>query len=134
MRSDDLELLDLARQARERSYAPISRYRVGAALRTPDGRVIQGCNVENIVLHETACAEKVALLKAVSEGVTAFDVVAICTDDDPPATPCGSCRQMLNTWGVKRVVVTNLEGDVRQYATSDLIPHAFSLLPEPRRE
>lgn len=128
MPGPDAELLASARDARERAHAPITRYRVGAALRCPDGTIVLGCNVENIVLPESLCAEKVALVKAVSDGHTAFDAVAVFTDDDPPASPCGSCRQMLHTWGVRRVIIGNVGGDVRVYELSDLLPHAFTLL------
>lgn len=129
MEPEDLELLDCARRARERAYAPVSSYRVGAALRCPDGVIVEGCNVEHVVLGETVCAEKVAIVKAVSDGRTRFDAVAVCTDDTPPATPCGSCRQMLHAWGVQRVVVGNLRGEVAVFELSYLLPNAFTLLP-----
>lgn len=123
----DRELAEGSVRARERSYAPYSNYRVGAALRTDAGAVYEGCNVENVVLHETVCAEKVALLKAVSEGETDFDTIAICTQSSPPASPCGSCRQMLHAWGVKRVLLVNPGGESVELVVRDLLPRAFEL-------
>ena len=128
----DAELVAHATEVRERAFAPYSNYYVGCALLDEDGVVITGCNVENIVLPETVCAEKCALVKAVSEGRTKIAVAAVVTDSTPPATPCGSCRQMLNTWGVKRVIVANLDGVMTSYAMSELLPHAFLLTELPR--
>jgi cytidine deaminase len=128
----DAELVAHAKGARKKAYAPYSHYYVGCALLSEDGAVFTGCNVENIVLPETVCAEKVALVKAVSEGHTEIEVAAVVTDSDPPATPCGSCRQMLYSWGVKRVLVANIDGEFTSYDMADLLPHAFRLTELPR--
>ena len=126
MPSDD-ELVELARQAQSRAVADITQYRVGAALLTADGEVFLGCNVEHIVLAETVCAEKVAILKAISEGHTAFAKVAVYTDSSPPATPCGSCRQMLHRWDIHDVVAANSQGEVAHWRLETLLPGAFKL-------
>jgi cytidine deaminase len=123
----DLALVAAARAGRAHAHAPISNYRVGAALRTVHGEVITGCNVEDILLNLSCCAERVALFKAVSEGHRRFDAVAVFTDGLPVAAPCGSCRQLLHTWEVERVVVANVQGDVEVYKLSELLPHAFHL-------
>jgi cytidine deaminase len=123
----DLALVAEARAARDRAYAPVSRFRVGAALRLRDGSVVRGCNVEHVVLPETVCAEKVALVKAVSDGHTDFEAVAVITQSSPAATPCGSCRQMLHAWRVPRVVVANTAGDVAVWSLEELLPGAFDL-------
>ncbi len=127
----DLALLDVAREARAHAYAPISRYLVGAAIRSVDGAVVPGANVENIVLPEGSCAEKVALYAAVAQGHRKFDAVAVFTESDPPALPCGSCRQILNHWGIERVVFGNTAGVVRVLAMSELLPYAFALRDPP---
>jgi len=124
----DRELLDAARQARENSHSPVSNYAVGAALRAMDGAVYSGCNVENIVLSLTGCAEQVAIYKAISEGARRFEAIAVFTQSTPPAAPCGSCRQLLRSWGVSRVVMGNLAGEVSVVRLEDLIPRFFKLL------
>jgi len=129
----DAELVKHAMKAREKAYAPYSNYYVGCAVLGADGTLVTGCNIENIVLPETVCAEKVALMKAVSEGHTEIAIAAVVTASDPPATPCGSCRQMLHSWGVKRVLVANMSGDFTSYAMSELLPHAFRLTELPGR-
>ncbi len=123
----DLMLVEEARAARTRAYAPISRFTVGAALRCSDGTVIRGCNVEHVVLPETVCAEKVALVKAVSEGRLDLVAIAVITESIPAATPCGSCRQMLHAWKVPRIVVANVVGDVAVWTLEEILPGAFDL-------
>ncbi len=124
---EDRELLAAAHAVRLHAHAPYSRFRVGAALRTAEGAVIVGCNVENVVLGETVCAEKSAIVGGVSQGHQRFQVVAIVTDHRPAASPCGSCRQMLFTWGVERVILANLSGEVEVWSLADLLPRSFVL-------
>lgn len=127
---DDRELVALAATARGNAHAPISYYQVGAALRNVDGETWSGCNVENIILGLSSCAEVVAVHKGVSEGARRFDTVAVVTDSSPPAAPCGSCRQMLFSWGVSRVILANTHGEIRGVHLDDLLPMAFRLRPE----
>ena len=100
----DLALVEAARRARLNAHAPMSGYHVGAALRTPDGDVITGCNVEDILLNLGCCAESVALFKAISDGYRQFEAVAVVTQGRPAAAPCGACRQLLASWKIERVV------------------------------
>lgn len=127
----DRALLDTAREARTHAYAPISRYKVGAAVRTADGTVVPGANVEHIVLGETSCAEKVAVYAAVAAGHRKFDTVAVYTDSSPPASPCGSCRQVLFHWGFTRAILANEAGELLDLTLSELLPHAFTLRDPP---
>jgi cytidine deaminase len=123
----DRALIDAAREVQKHSHAPISRYYVGSAVRTTSGDVYVGCNVENIVLPETICAEKNALYSAVAAGERNFDAVAVYTNSVPPASPCGSCRQVLYAWGVRRILLANDDGDLLEMNIEDLLPHAFRL-------
>lgn len=123
----DAELLELATQARGRAVADVSNYRVGACLRTDEGRAYTGCNLENIVLAETVCAEKVALFKALEAGERDFETMAVSTISSPPASPCGSCRQMLHHWGFRRVISTNDQGETVEWTLTDLLPAAFEI-------
>jgi cytidine deaminase len=119
-------LVAAATAARERAFAPYSGFRVGAALEADDGRIVTGCNVESASYGLTICAERVALVKAVSEGVTRFRRAAVVTDVDDLTPPCGACRQLL--WelaGDAEVVLANLRGKVAVYRMADLLPHAF---------
>lgn len=122
---DDQKLLELAREAMQKSYSPYSGYPVGAALLSADGRVFQGCNIENASFGLTNCAERTAVFKAVSEGVCEFTAIAIASKVSAP-WPCGACRQVLNEFAPDiRVLVTWGDGLVAEEPLSTLLPHGF---------
>ena len=115
-----------AREARRRAHAPFSRFKVGAALRTRDGEVITGCNIENASYGLTLCAERVAVFKAVSEGRRGFDAIAVVVDAPKLAAPCGPCRQILWEFcGDVWVHMTNLRGKALTVRMSELLPYPF---------
>ncbi len=121
-------LIKAAVAARQHAYAPYSKFKVGAALMTVDGRVFTGCNIENASYGATICAERVALFKAVSEGCTEFATIAVVYDRDELATPCGICRQALAEFGGNITVIhANLRGECECSRVSDLLPRSFSL-------
>ena len=127
-------LLNLARQARENAYAPYSRFLVGAALVTRDGRHFSGCNVENASYGLCNCAERTALFSAVAAGCQPGDFVALAVIGDTagPISPCGACRQVMAELcgdGMP-VLLGNLHGDVQETTVADLLPGAFRL-PQP---
>jgi cytidine deaminase len=124
----DRSLAEAARAAQQFSHSPHSKYKVGAALRLRDGTVVSGCNVENIVFSESCCAEKVAIMKAISEGHKEFSAIAVATDSSPPATPCGSCRQLIFHWRVGRVILFN-GTEIVETNADDLLPGGFRLDP-----
>lgn len=119
-------LIDLANEARRRAYAPYSHYQVGAALRTKSGRLYTGCNVENAAYPQSMCAERVAVFKAVAEGETAFDVIAVVTTNG--GSPCGGCRQVLAEFGLETIIlIADGEGHLVQETTvGGLLPLAFT--------
>jgi cytidine deaminase len=120
----DEELIALALQAREQAYAPYSRYAVGAALLGQSGKVYTGCNVENSSYSLTICAERSAIVKAVSEGEREFRAIAIVTANS--GMPCGACRQMLAEFGLGiRVLVATPGKLVSESTVADLLPGAF---------
>lgn len=125
-RRDD-ELLAAAHAARQHALVELSGYRVGAAVRAGDGRIFSGCNLENIILGASPCAEMVAVWKALSEGVRQFSSVAVVAEGAPPPAPCGRCRQLLQQWGIERVLVSNPAGDREQLSMSELLPRPFHL-------
>lgn len=131
MSQADLELAQAARDARAHAWVPVTGFRVGAAVRNAEGVITAGCNVEHPVPHEGSCAEKVALYRAVSEGQRDFDAVAVVSDNEPPATPCGSCRQTLDHWGIRRVIVAHQDGRTQVFDLNELLPESFKWMPEP---
>ncbi|MEJ2735428.1 MAG: cytidine deaminase [Anaerolineae bacterium] len=124
----DSELVDRAKQARERAYAPYSSFPVGAALLGRSGRVYTGCNVENAAYPLVTCAERTAVTKAVSEGEREFEAIAVVTATG--ATPCGACRQILHEFsgpdGDLRVIVADTAGHVRTFTIAELLPEGFT--------
>ncbi|MDD4080233.1 MAG: cytidine deaminase [Eubacteriales bacterium] len=124
--NDDQALIKIAWEAREYAYTPYSRYKVGAALRSKNGQVYTGCNIENAAFGLTNCAERTALFKAISVGDTEFDAIAITADATAP-WPCGACRQALSEFvpGI-RVLISWNEGKENAESTLDqLLPHSF---------
>jgi cytidine deaminase len=124
-------LLDLARRARESAYAPYSRFQVGAALQTRDGRHFSGCNVENAAYGLCNCAERTALFSAIAAGCKPgdFSAIAVIADTPEPVTPCGSCRQVLaELCGPDMpVLLANVAGATRQTSVQALLPDGFQL-------
>jgi cytidine deaminase len=131
--SDSDRLIEAARRAREFAVAPYSQFKVGAALLTATGQIIGGCNVENASYGLTVCAERVALLKALSDGHRAFTMIAVVADTDAPTPPCGPCRQLLWEYcGDIPVVMGNLRAITATHQLAALLPLPFdrSLLRE----
>lgn len=118
-------MISAARSAQARAYAPYSKFRVGAALESVDGDVFLGCNVENASYGLTICAERAAVCAAVSAGVTRFRRAVVVSDVDPPAAPCGACRQVLAEFGLDLPIDGVGSKGVVRWRLSDLLPAAF---------
>jgi cytidine deaminase len=119
-------LLAGARAAREFAQAHYSKFKVGAALETVDGQIITGCNIENATYGLTLCAERVALVKALSEGHTIFTRIAVVADTDSPTPPCGPCRQLLWEYcGDIEIILGNLQAPAGRHRLSALLPLPF---------
>jgi cytidine deaminase len=122
---DRARLVQEALSARERAYAPYSHYKVGAAVLGKSGTVYTGCNVENASYALTTCAERTAIVKAVSEGEQELVAVAVATRNG--GAPCGSCRQTLREFATDAVVlIADANGAYRETTLSQLIPDDFS--------
>lgn len=117
-----------ATHARERAYAPYSKFQVGAALLFEGGNILTGCNVENASYGLSMCAERNALGRAVVEGAGKPVAIAIVADSRTPCPPCGACRQVIFELASKEVPVRtrNLAGEERHYTASELLPDAFT--------
>lgn len=122
------QLIEEAKKAREKAYVPYSKFGVGAALLTTDGKVYHGCNIENAAYSMCNCAERTAVFKAFSEGDRQYQMMAVVADTDRPCSPCGACRQVIAELCPKemKVVLTNLKGDVLETTVEQLLPGAFS--------
>ncbi|GAB6019042.1 hypothetical protein CHUAL_000670 [Chamberlinius hualienensis] len=121
-----VEIMKLSKEMKEKAYCPYSKYRVGVALLTQNGTIYTGCNVENASYGLSICAERVALVKAVSEGQKHFTALAVSTDDDDPR-PCGACRQFMTEFGVDwDVYMTNSDLSYKKLTTGQLLPLAFT--------
>lgn len=128
----ELELIALAKEARTHAYVPYSGYAVGAALLTKEGKVYQGCNIENAAFGPTNCAERTALFKAVSEGVTGFEAIAVVGSRQGEVntlvtSPCGVCRQALYEFGGPGLLVlmAKSETDYIETTLGELLPYGF---------
>ena len=126
----DDELVAVAASARERAYAPYSRFRVGAAVLAADGRVFAGCNVENASYGLTNCAERSAIFTAVSKLGSAsvkIKAVAVVNDHDAACSPCGACRQVIAEFGPHAVIWYQGRNGIVENTMSNLLPDCFSL-------
>jgi cytidine deaminase len=122
----EVTLVTAATDARTRAQAPYSNFMVGAALETSDGVVIGGCNIENATYGLTLCAERVALVKALSDGHSIFTRIAVVADTEAPTPPCGPCRQLLWEYcGDIDIILGNLNGPTGRFRLSALLPMPF---------
>ena len=122
----DRELINRAKSAMRNAYAPYSRFAVGAALECEDGSVVTGCNVENSALGCTICAERTAIVKAVSAGYRRFRRIAIYSEGLDYCVPCGTCRQVMNEFSpTMEILCAKSDGRYVSYRLSDLLPMAF---------
>jgi cytidine deaminase len=128
---DLTRIIEVARAASEKAYAPYSNFRVGAAILTHDGAVHAGCNVENASYGLAICAERNAVARMIADSDPddrkEIRLVAVTSPDVAPCFPCGACRQVLHEFGCEEVVVLDASGNVRRYPFDALFPYAFGL-------
>jgi cytidine deaminase len=129
---DERALVEAARAASEHAYARYSGYRVGAAIRSDDGRIFSGCNVENASYGATMCAERSAIFGLVSAGARRISAVCVYAPAEPMAMPCGMCRQVIAEFCVDAPVLVAGPGGVLRRSFAELLPEAFRLDPEGR--
>ena len=126
MKKEYKKLISEAEKARKMAYTPYSKFKVGAAVLSVDGKIFTGCNIENASFGLTVCAERVAIFKAISEGSTKFEAIAIIGDTDKPCSPCGACRQVISEFGEDiPLIMANLKGDIKIKKIGELLPEAF---------
>lgn len=122
-----IDLITEAETAQKNAYAPYSNFKVGAAIRTLDGKIFSGCNVENASYGLTICAERTAICTAISLGYRSFEQMVIVANSSPPCPPCGACRQFLYEFAPElKIWVMNLTGEMKSFSLKDLLPEAFN--------
>lgn len=121
-------LIQQAIDSREKAYVPYSKFAVGAAVRTKSGKVYTGCNIENAAYPVGLCAERVAIFKAISDGETEFEEMAVAADTDRPVPPCGSCRQVMSEFFPQdmEIHLSNLNQDTKIFTMEELLPFSFT--------
>lgn len=125
MSSVDKSLFEAACLSRDAAYAPYSKFKVGAALRSASGKIFTGANVENISFGPTICAERVCIGSAVAAGERQFHDLVIVTDALEPAVPCGACRQVIAEFSSElRVTCVTIDGTQQHFTISELLPRA----------
>lgn len=121
------ELIDKCQKAKEYSYSPYSKFRVGSAVLTDNGQIITGTNVENASYGLTICAERIAVSNAVSQGHQKFKAIAVCTDLDEFKAPCGACRQFLIEFGLNwEYYMIKNNGEFKKIDFEPLVPLPFT--------
>ena len=123
----DIELYKAAVKARENSYSPYSHFAVGAAVRTAGGKIYSGCNIENGSYGLCNCAERTAIFTAVAAGEREIDTICIVADTTGPVSPCGACRQVMSEFKIRKIILTNMKGDVKECTLEELLPYQFEL-------
>ena len=127
MDSQDKKLAELAIETAKKAYAPYSNFRVGAALITDSGNIYTGCNIENASYPATVCGEDVAIFKAISEGETKIDTIAVaCIDaeNDTAIFPCGISRQRMSEFNTENVIVVHND-EIKKYKFEEILPFDF---------
>lgn len=120
------ELYKIAAEVRENAYAPYSKFKVGAALLSENGKIYTGVNIENASYGATICAERSAISKAITDGERSFEAIAIAAGEEP-AFPCGICRQVLAEFAPDITIIVGNGVDLKSYSLEELIPHSFNL-------
>ncbi len=120
------DLVKAAKAAREFSYSPYSKFKVGAAVLTKTGKIYGGCNIENASYGITNCAERTAIFKAVSDGERELEALAVIADTDGPTAPCGACLQVIAEFKINKIIMANLKGDTKIVTLQEILPYSFS--------
>src|SRR5437868_12927568 len=129
------QLVEAATAARRSAYAPYSQFSVGAALITKAGKIYTGCNIENVSLGLTICAERSAIATAIAQGSKDFDTIAVVTAGKTPAVPCGACRQVLAEFNPNiRIVAATIDGKVQEFDLAELLPFPAQGILEASRD
>lgn len=121
------QLIYEAKKIRKKAYVPYSNFPVGAALKTRSGKIYTGCNIENAAFPVSCCAERVAIFKAISDGETVFDSLAVTANTPRSVSPCGSCRQVMSEFfdKVVQIHLTNMNNDTTTVTIENLLPFSF---------
>ena len=124
----DLQMLYAAAVvARQNSYSPYSKFAVGAAVRTAEGKIYGGCNVENASYGLCICGERNAIFDAVCAGERSLDAICVVADTQKPVSPCGACRQVMSEFKIEKILLGNMQGEIKICSLEELLPYGFDL-------
>ena len=124
----DLQMLYAAAVvARQNSYSPYSKFAVGAAVRTAEGKIYGGCNVENASYGLCICGERNAIFAAVCAGERSLDAIFVVADTQKPVSPCGACRQVMSEFKIEKILLGNMQGEIKICSLEELLPYGFDL-------
>ena len=126
MDAETKELWQAAVKVRQNAYTPYSHFQVGAAVLTASGKIYCGCNIENASYGLTCCAERNAIFVAVCAGERDFNALCVVADGADPVAPCGACRQVIAEFGIPKIVMSNLQGDIKIMTQEELLPYSFN--------
>lgn len=121
------QLFEAAVAARKNSYSPYSHFAVGAAVRTADGKIYGGCNVENASYGLCCCGERNAIFAAVCAGERELEAICVVADTEKPVSPCGACRQVMREFKINNIILANLGGAIKIYTLEEILPYGFDL-------
>ena len=123
-----IKMIEEAKQAYDKAYAPYSKFKVGAAVKTKDGSIYHGCNIENASYSATCCAERVAIFQAIANGENQFTEIAVVANSEKPVPPCGICRQVMQEFFSNdvKIYLSNLSGNIEETTIAKLLPYPFS--------
>ncbi|HIS29740.1 MAG TPA: cytidine deaminase [Candidatus Avamphibacillus intestinigallinarum] len=123
-----IKMIEEAKQAYDKAYAPYSKFKVGAAVKTKDGSIYHGCNIENASYSATCCAERVAIFQAIANGENQFTEIAVVANSEKPVPPCGICRQVMQEFFSNdvKIYLSNLSGNIEETTIDKLLPYSFS--------
>ena len=119
------KLMEAAKQGREQSYSPYSKFAVGAALLCKDGTIFTGCNIENVSYGATMCAERVAIFKAISNGYREFEMIAVYSELEDYTYPCGMCLQVMQEFMPEGIVLLENKKEMNRFLVRELMPTKF---------
>lgn len=120
------EMIEMAKKAKEFAYAPYSGFQVGAALKTKSGKIYTGCNIENAAYGATNCAERTAIFKAISEGETEFESIAVVSSANDVTYPCGICRQVMSEFMKDGIIYfEDRDGNIVNSSVKEVMPYMF---------
>lgn len=126
MDAETKTLWQAALEVRKNAYTPYSKFKVGAALFASSGKIYTGCNVENASYGLACCAERNTIFAAVAAGERSFEALCVVAEGAEPVAPCGACRQVIAEFGIPKIIMADLNGNIKIMTADELLPYSFN--------